>query len=229
MQNNLVDQLWTDKGAGFGKLLLNHVFDQDAAKETLSILHGIDVAQVIPRELVAAFWLIPILQVLRGFEFEASPFKYQAFEIKGAVARILGSTTELESHTSDVSSLEQFAEPTAIVRDQWNLERGGFMALLRMHRATDVSLARFLGILEDIALPPGPLPRRLVVHLWWIPLLAWHTAPEYLDIRLGLQQALLPRLGRILSEPFPGTVSAILSGTTLSDIDSADRFGGSSE
>lgn len=219
MKSELKNALWGEEPSGHCWEVLNRTFDSRSAGHARKLLSAIDATPVVSRDTVEAIWLVPILHLLRGCSFAGSPFLQEASAIDCEVERLLGNWNEVGAHQSDLGGLEAFAGVTETARNQWRLEANGYWALLRLHRAKESDLERFKTVLDNLALPDGPLPRCLLVHLSLMPLGFWNPAPQDLEIRLGLQRQLLPRLGRILGEPFPGAISQILESVSITDFE----------
>lgn len=182
-------------------------------------LREIKATPVVEKDLVEAIWLILILHLLRGCSFSDSPFELLASELNNEVRRLLGDWNEVGSPQPDCIGQDAFAEATQLARNQWNLEANGYWALLRLHRATESDFVNFIRFLDNLVIPDGPIPRRLLVHLSLMPVGFWNTAPQDLNVRLRLQSEIFPKLGKILGEPIPGVVSQIVEGTTITEIE----------
>lgn len=214
MEIALKTKLWAEEHSGHCWKVLNQTFDPRAARTAREILNGIEAAPVVPRSVVEAIWLIPILHLLRGYSFVGSPYVGEALQLDREVERLLGDLNELGSADSGSGA---FDEVTRVARDLWDLEANGYWALLRLHRATESDFARFKEVLDRLVLPDGPLPRRLIAPLSLMPVGFWNPAPQNLEVRVELQREILPRLARILGEPFPGAVTQILKGVSITD------------
>ena len=110
-------------------------------------------------------------------------------------------------------------DATLISLDEfWDSSKDGFLGMLRRpdRGYSESASGRFLDFLDGLAPLHGQVSKKWVASLGNAPTRCWSCWRRgSFEERMGLQRQLLPRLARILGEPYPGHVQELLASSRL--------------
>jgi len=102
----------------------------------------------------------------------------------------------------------------------WDSRRDGFLGMLRRPERgySEPAMQRFLEFLDVLPSLQGQVSKKWVAGLGDSPTRCWSCWRRgSFEDRMHLQRKLLPRLARILGEPYPGHVEELLSFSQLTE------------
>lgn len=197
----LQDLLWAPRH-GLFRQVVEEAREPDG-KAVVAALHSLPRAEFWDVSVVRSLWSIPSTYLHR-----------QNHGGGNAWGKIFNATEELldfprcETLDATLLSLDEF----------WDSSKDGFLGMLRRPELgySESASRRFLDFLDGVPPLHSQVSKKWVASLGNAPTRCWSCwRSGSFEDRMQLQRQLLPRLARILGEPYPGHVQELLGSSKL--------------
>lgn len=203
MSMQLQDLFWAPH-YGLFRQLVDDGREPDG-QAVVAALHSLPRAEFWDVSVVRSLWSIPSTYLHRQYHGGGNAWG----EIFNATEELLDDPRCM---TLDplLKQLDEF----------WDSRRDGFLGMLRRPELgySEPALQRFLGFLDVLPSLHGQVSKKWITGLGDSPTRCWSSWRRgSFEDRMQLQRQLLPRLARILGEPYPGHVAELLSFSQLTE------------